>query len=59
VIATLGRLDELEASGQHERLLKSGARFIERAMALDASRKGEAKTVAVKRMGPSLVFERL
>jgi hypothetical protein len=27
VIATLGRLDELEASGQLDRLLRSGARF--------------------------------
>jgi hypothetical protein len=27
VIATLGRWDELEASGQLERLLRSGARF--------------------------------
>ena len=28
VIATLGRLDELEASGQLDRLLRSGARFV-------------------------------
>ena len=27
VVATLGRLDELAASGQLERLLRSGARF--------------------------------
>jgi hypothetical protein len=27
VIATLGRVDELQASGQLERLLRSGARF--------------------------------
>lgn len=30
VIATLGRLDELEASGQMARLLRSGARFAAR-----------------------------
>ena len=38
VIATLGRLDELEASGQLDRLLRSGARFVEQAMVLDAAR---------------------
>ena len=38
VIATLGRLDELEASGQLDRLLRSGARFARQAMVLDAAR---------------------
>lgn len=59
VIATLGRLDELEANGQLERLLKSGARFAEKAMVLDASRNGAAVTVSVKRIGAPLVFGRL
>ena len=36
VIATLGRLDELEASGQLDRLLRSGARFVQQAMVLNA-----------------------
>jgi hypothetical protein len=38
VIATLGRLDELEASGQLDRLLRSGARFVRQAMVLDGAR---------------------
>ena len=38
VIATLGRLDELEASGQLDRLLRSGARFVQQAMVLNAAR---------------------
>ncbi|MDE2074883.1 MAG: transposase, partial [Alphaproteobacteria bacterium] len=59
VIATLGRLDELESSGQLERLLKSGARFAQEAMVVAASRNGEAAQVAVRRIGPALVFERL
>ncbi|MDE2351186.1 MAG: IS1634 family transposase [Alphaproteobacteria bacterium] len=59
VIATLGRLDELETSGQLERLLKSGARFAQEAMVVAASRNGEAVQVAVRRIGPALVFERL
>lgn len=59
VIATLGRLDELEASGQLDRLLRSGARFVRQAMVLDAARTGEAPTIAVRRIGAALVFERL
>ena len=42
VIATLGRIDELQASGQLERLLRSGARFAEKAIVLDALDRGEA-----------------
>ena len=57
VIATLGRLDELEASGQMERLLRSGARFAAHAMVLTAAR--DHPTAAVRRLGPALVFERL
>ena len=36
VIATLGRYEELQASGQLERLLQSGARFVAKAMVLAA-----------------------
>ena len=59
VIATLGRLDELEASGQLDRLLRSGARFVRQAMVLDAARSGDAPAIAVRRIGPALLFERL
>ena len=59
VIATLGRLDELEASGQLDRLLRSGARFVRQAMVLDAARSGGAPAIAVHRIGPALLFERL
>ena len=59
VIATLGRLDELEASGQLDRLLRSGARFVQQAMVLDAARAGDTPAVAVRRIGPALLFERL
>lgn len=57
VIATLGRLDQLEASGQLERLVRSGARFAARAMVLTAA--GDDPTATVRRIGPALVFERL
>ena len=59
VIATLGRFDELRASGQLERLLRSGARFAEKAMVLGAVQNDAALSVAVRRIGPGLVFERL
>ena len=59
VIATLGRLDELEASGQLERLLRSGARFAAKAVVLEAVREDKSTTVKVERIGPPLVFERL
>jgi Transposase DDE domain len=59
VVATLGRLDELQASGQLERLLRSGARFAAKAMLLGATRDEEALTIATRRIGPALVFERL
>ena len=58
VIATLGRVDELQASGQLERLLRSGARFAAKAMVLTAAT-DDATKIAARRIGPALVFERL
>src|SRR5262249_35506525 len=59
VIATLGRIEELQASGQLERLLRSGARFAAKAMVLSAASDDAAIKIAVRRIGPALVFERL
>jgi transposase len=59
VVATLGRLDALKASGELDRLLRSGARFTESAMLLSAVEKGEVTTIEAKRIGPPLLFERL
>ncbi len=59
VIATLGRIDELQASGQLERLLRSGARFADKAIVLDALDRGEAATISTRRIGPALAFERV
>ena len=57
VIATLGRYEDLKASGQLERLLRSGARFSEKAMVLTALDDQKAATIASRRT--ALVFERL
>ena len=59
VIATLGRYEDLKASGQLERLLRSGARFAEQAMVLGALDDDTAARIATRRIGPALVFERL
>jgi hypothetical protein len=59
VIATVGRFDELQASGQMERLVRSGVRFAAKAMVLSAASDDAATKIAVRRIGPALVFERL
>jgi Transposase DDE domain len=59
VIATLGRLDVLQANGQLERLMRSGVRHCQGFAVLDAHAAGEAEPVAVRRIGPDLVFGRL
>ena len=59
VIATLGRVEDLRESGQLERLLRSGARFAEKAIVVGAVADGEATTSPARRIGAALVFERL
>ena len=56
VIATLGRLDLLEASGQLERLMRSGLRHCEGFAVIDAHAAGEIQPVAIRphRSGPGL-----
>ena len=57
VIATIGRLDQLQAKGGVEALVRSLARFSERTL-LVLSGKVDATAHAVK-IGPALIFERL
>jgi transposase len=59
VIATLGRVDELEASGQLDALLRSGARLCESAMLVSSLRAGTLDAVASRRIGAPLAFGRL
>ncbi len=59
VIATLGRLDQLQENGKLEAFLQSGARFAEAVMVLNAHRQGDAPSVRTTRIGPTLVFGRL
>lgn len=59
VIATLGRLDHLQQSGQLDALLASGARFAQSVLLLSAHAKGQLPTITTRRIGPALVFQRL
>lgn len=59
IIATLGRLDVLQESGQLDSLLRSGLRFARRVKVLDAHAAGETEPVSITKVGPDLVFGRL
>jgi hypothetical protein len=59
VVATLGRLDQLQQSGQLDALLVSGARLAQNVLLLSAHAKGHLPSVTSRRIGSPLVFERL
>jgi hypothetical protein len=59
VVARLGRLDELLASGQLDRMLASLGRFSEKFAVLGAHAQGEGVVARARRIGPALIFERL
>ena len=59
VIATLGRLDQLQQTGQLDALLVSGARFAQSVLLLSAHAQGQLPTITTRRIGPALIFERL
>jgi transposase len=59
VIATLGRLDELQEGGALDSLLKSGSRFSDSLMVISSHKRGESVDVRSRRIGPALIFERL
>ena len=56
VLGTLGRFDELKASGRLDALMRSGLRHCEDFAVIDAHKAGETKPVAVRRIwaGPGL-----
>jgi hypothetical protein len=59
VIATLGRLDALQAQGAIDSLVRSLARFSETVKVLSAARAPAIKSCRSKVWGPALVFGRL
>jgi len=59
VLTTLGRLDVLQASGQLDRLMRSGLRHCEKLRVLDAQEAGKIEPVSIQSIGPDLVFGRV
>jgi hypothetical protein len=59
VMATLGRLERLQATGQVDGLLRSLARFAEQVKVVEAHAQGHLAARSVKRIGPNLVMARL
>jgi len=59
VVATLGRLDQLQDSGQLDGLLASGARLARSVLLLSEHAQGRLPTISIRHIGPALVFQRL
>jgi DDE family transposase len=59
VIATLGRLDQLQQSGQLDALLASGARLAQSVLLLSAHAQGQLPTITTRRIGPAWIIQRL
>ena len=59
VVATLGRLDQLQQCGQLDALLVSGARLARSVLVLSEHAQGKLPTISVRHIGPALVFWRL
>jgi Transposase DDE domain len=59
VVATLGRLDQLQRDGRLDALLASGARLSQSVLLLSAHAQGQLPIITTRRIGPALIFERL
>src|SRR5918994_479413 len=59
VVATLGRLDQLQQDGRFDALLASGARLSQSVLLLSAHARGRLPTITTRRIGPALIFQRL
>jgi hypothetical protein len=59
VVATLGRLDLLQATGKVDAILSSCARFAQKVSVLDAHKRGTLPAAKTIKIGPPKVFGRL
>jgi hypothetical protein len=59
IIKNLGRQELVEARGDLDRLARSAARLARRSMILSLLDQGDLPTLASRRIGPALAFERL
>lgn len=58
VIATIGRMEQLQAKGEIENLVRSLSRFSEKVL-LVLSGKSDGLRASAKKIGPAIIFERL
>ncbi len=59
VLATLGRVEELQADGKVDGLLTSGARFAQKLLVLSEHQQHNLPVIRTRHWGAPLVFERL
>jgi Transposase DDE domain len=59
ILATLGRLDQLQGAGQIDSLMQSLARFSETLRIISAAQDPKVSSCTAKSWGPALVFSRL
>ena len=59
VLATLGRLDELQARGELDGLMRHLGRFARRVRLVEELAAGSIEAISQQRIGPAPVFERL
>jgi len=59
VIATLGRLDRLKASGQIDAIMRSLSRFSEKVKVVENYKEGKLSALSVKKIGADLIIGRL
>jgi hypothetical protein len=59
VVATLGRVEELEACGKLDALLRSGARLCETALLISSQQAGTLEAAETMRIGAPMIFGRL
>jgi hypothetical protein len=59
VLATLGRIDELQADGKVDGLLTSGARFAQKLLVLSEHQQHNLPVIRTRHWGAPLVFEKL
>jgi len=59
IITTLGRTNKLLESGNFDSLLLSGSKFSQALVVISAHKRGKLPVLSTRRIGPSLIFERL
>jgi len=59
VVATIGRMDELQAGGSIEAIIRSLSRFSEKIIMILSARYNPDVRATAKKIGPAMIFERL